>query len=53
MSCWPGWKEHDQPERRMVDRITPRPAPDVAERVLAATGKVDKAAVMGGLPCGG
>ena len=31
----------------MVDRITPRPAPDVAERVLAATGKVDKAAVMG------
>ena len=31
----------------IVDRITPRPAPDVAERVLAATGKVDKAAVMG------
>ena len=31
----------------MVDRITPRPAPDVAERVLAATGKVDNAAVMG------
>ncbi|MFT3849030.1 MAG: mannitol dehydrogenase family protein [Propionivibrio sp.] len=31
----------------MVDRITPRPAPDVAERVLAATGQVDKAAVMG------
>ena len=31
----------------MVDRITPRPAPDVAERVLAATGKVDKAAVTG------
>lgn len=31
----------------MVDRITPRPAPDVAERVLAATGKVDPAAVMG------
>ena len=31
----------------MVDRITPRPTADVAERVLAATGKVDKAAVMG------
>ena len=31
----------------MVDRITPRPALDVAERVLAAIGKVDKAAVMG------
>ena len=31
----------------MVDRITPRPTPDVAERVLAATGRVDPAAVMG------
>lgn len=31
----------------MVDRITPRPAPDVAERVLAATGWADQAAVMG------
>lgn len=31
----------------MVDRITPRPTPDVAERVLAATGKADAAAVMG------
>ena len=30
----------------MVDRITPRPTPDVAERVLAATGKADGAAVM-------
>lgn len=31
----------------MVDRITPRPTPDVAERVKAATGWDDKAAVMG------
>ncbi len=31
----------------MVDRITPRPAPDVAERVLAATGWADAAPVMG------
>jgi len=31
----------------MVDRITPRPAPAVAERVLAATGWADKAPVMG------
>lgn len=31
----------------MVDRITPRPTPDVAERVLAATGKADAAPVMG------
>lgn len=31
----------------MVDRITPRPTPDVAERVKAATGWEDKAAVMG------
>jgi D-arabinitol 4-dehydrogenase len=30
----------------MVDRITPRPTPDVAERVLAATGWPDAAAVM-------
>lgn len=30
----------------MVDRITPRPTPDVAERVQAATGKQDGAAVM-------
>lgn len=30
----------------MVDRITPRPTPDVAERVQAATGKQDSAAVM-------
>jgi len=31
----------------MVDRITPRPLPDVAERVRAATGWDDKAPVMG------
>lgn len=31
----------------MVDRITPRPTPDVAERVKAATGWDDRAAVMG------
>ena len=31
----------------MVDRITPRPSPDVAERVKAATGWDDRAAVMG------
>lgn len=31
----------------MVDRITPRPAPDVAERAKAATGIDDRAAVMG------
>lgn len=30
----------------MVDRITPRPTPDVAERVKAATGKDDGAAIM-------
>jgi D-arabinitol 4-dehydrogenase len=31
----------------MVDRITPRPPPDVAERVQAATGWNDRAPVMG------
>ncbi len=31
----------------MVDRITPRPTPDVAERVHAATGWADAAPVMG------
>lgn len=30
----------------MVDRITPRPTVDVTERVLAATGRKDRAAVM-------
>ena len=31
----------------MVDRITPRPTADVVERVLAATDRNDKAALMG------
>jgi D-arabinitol 4-dehydrogenase len=31
----------------MVDRITPRPTPDVTERVKAATGWDDRAALMG------
>jgi len=31
----------------MVDRITPRPTPDVAERVKQATGADDRAPVMG------
>jgi D-arabinitol 4-dehydrogenase len=31
----------------MVDRITPRPSPDVVERVQAATGENDPAALMG------
>jgi D-arabinitol 4-dehydrogenase len=31
----------------MVDRITPRPTPDVAERVLKATGWADAVPVMG------
>lgn len=31
----------------MVDRITPRPSPDVRERVKAATGHDDRAPVMG------
>ena len=31
----------------MVDRITPRPTNEVAERVLKATGKLDSAALMG------
>jgi D-arabinitol 4-dehydrogenase len=31
----------------MVDRITPRPTPDIAQRVLAATGWADAVPVMG------
>ena len=31
----------------MVDRITPRPTPDVVQRVQAATGRTDPAALMG------
>ncbi len=39
--------EHTRSPNAMVDRITPRPTPDVAERVKAATGWDDQAAVMG------
>ena len=38
---------HTTSPNAMVDRITPRPTPDVAERVKAATGWADKAALMG------
>lgn len=37
---------HTSCPNAMVDRITPRPTPDVAERVLAATGVHDDAALM-------
>lgn len=41
------WIEsHATSPNAMVDRITPRPTPDVAERVRAATGRVDHAALM-------
>ncbi|MFP8777478.1 D-arabinitol 4-dehydrogenase [Hydrogenophaga sp. RWCD_12] len=40
-------QENTRSPNAMVDRITPRPTPDVAERVKAATGWDDKAAVMG------
>jgi D-arabinitol 4-dehydrogenase len=38
---------HTTSPNAMVDRITPRPTPDVRARVLAATGVDDAAAVMG------
>lgn len=38
---------HTSSPNSMVDRITPRPTPDVAERVLQATGQNDPAAIMG------
>ena len=38
---------HTSCPNAMVDRITPRPTPDIAERVLAATGRHDAAALMG------
>ena len=38
---------HTRSPNAMVDRITPRPTPDVAERVKAATGWDDGAALMG------
>ena len=42
------WIEaHTTSPNAMVDRITPRPTPDVRERVLAATGVDDPAALMG------
>ena len=42
------WVEHNTSSpNAMVDRITPRPTPDVAERVKAATGWDDRAALMG------
>ena len=37
---------HTRTPNAMVDRITPRPTPDVAERVRAATGFADAAPVM-------
>jgi D-arabinitol 4-dehydrogenase len=41
------WVEaHTTSPNAMVDRITPRPTPDVAERVHAATGWADAAPVM-------
>jgi D-arabinitol 4-dehydrogenase len=40
-------KAHTSSPNAMVDRITPRPTPDVRERVLAATGVDDPAALMG------
>ncbi len=40
-------KTHTTSPNAMVDRITPRPTPDVRERVLASTGIDDPAALMG------
>lgn len=40
-------QDHTCSPNAMVDRITPRPTPDVAERVQAATGWDDHASVMG------
>ena len=42
------WVEaHTTSPNAMVDRITPRPSPEVALRVKAATGRDDRAPVMG------
>lgn len=42
------WIEaHTTSPNAMVDRITPRPSPEVRERVRAATGRDDEAALMG------
>jgi D-arabinitol 4-dehydrogenase len=41
------WVErHTRTPNAMVDRITPRPTPEVVERVRAATGRQDPAALM-------
>jgi D-arabinitol 4-dehydrogenase len=40
-------KQHTTCPNAMVDRITPRPLPEVAQRVKTATGWDDKAPVMG------
>jgi D-arabinitol 4-dehydrogenase len=40
-------EQHTTSPNAMVDRITPRPAPEVRERVKAATGVDDGAALMG------
>ncbi len=40
-------RAHTRCPSAMVDRITPRPTPDVAERVRAATGWADAVPVMG------
>lgn len=40
-------RSHTSSPNAMVDRITPRPTPDVRERVRAATGVDDAAALMG------
>ena len=40
-------KTHTSSPNAMVDRITPRPTPEVRQRVLAATGIDDAAALMG------
>ena len=40
-------KENTSSPNSMVDRITPRPTSDVAERVLKVTGQKDEAALMG------
>lgn len=37
---------HTSSPNAMVDRITPRPTPAVAARVLAATGRADRSALM-------
>ncbi|MEW2737731.1 D-arabinitol 4-dehydrogenase [Providencia sp. PROV130] len=40
-------KENTRSPNTMVDRITPRPTPDVAERVKQQTGWDDKVSIMG------